>query len=113
MLAAVQATLTRLTADLGLTVTVVYAPIPSPPSPLRADVMRTLERLRAEFWPGSVVVPRMSTGATDGVFHRNVGGPVYGVAAILMDPADDRSHGWMNACPSRLCIRPASTGTAW
>lgn len=92
-IAAVEATLVRLIADLGLTVTVVYAPIPSPPSPLRADVMRTVERLAAEQWPGSVVVPEMSAGATDGLFLRNAGVPVYGVSALLMDPGEDRSHG--------------------
>ena len=92
-IAAVQATLVRLTADLGLTMQVIYAPIPSPPSPLRADVMRAVERLAAEQWPGSAVVPEMSTGSTDGLFLRNLGVPVYGVSAILMDPNDDRSHG--------------------
>jgi acetylornithine deacetylase/succinyl-diaminopimelate desuccinylase-like protein len=92
-IAAVESTLARLTADLGLTVTVVYAPMASPPSPLRADVMRTIERLAAEQWPASVVVPEMSAGATDGLFLRNAGVPVYGVSALLMDPADDRSHG--------------------
>jgi acetylornithine deacetylase/succinyl-diaminopimelate desuccinylase-like protein len=35
----------------------------------------------------------MSTGATDGLFMRNAGIPVYGVSAIAEDPDDFRAHG--------------------
>jgi len=35
----------------------------------------------------------MSTGATDGVFLRQAGVPVYGVEAEFDDPADSRAHG--------------------
>jgi acetylornithine deacetylase/succinyl-diaminopimelate desuccinylase-like protein len=44
-------------------------------------------------WPGITVVPEMSTGATDGLFVRNVGIPVYGVSAIAEDPNENRIHG--------------------
>jgi acetylornithine deacetylase/succinyl-diaminopimelate desuccinylase-like protein len=46
-----------------------------------------------EFWPGVPVMPFMQTGATDGLYVRNAGIPVYGVAAIFEDPADIRAHG--------------------
>ena len=35
----------------------------------------------------------MSTGATDGIFFRNVGIPVYGVSGLFGDIEDNRSHG--------------------
>ena len=44
-------------------------------------------------WPDIPVIPEMSTGATDGLFVRNAGIPVYGVSAIAEDPDDIRAHG--------------------
>ena len=35
----------------------------------------------------------METGATDGLFLRNAGIPVYGVSGISFDPDDMRAHG--------------------
>lgn len=35
----------------------------------------------------------MSSVATDGLFLRNAGIPVYGVSGIFFDIADDRRHG--------------------
>jgi len=39
------------------------------------------------------VVPAMSTGATDGLYLRNAGIPVYGVDGIFTDVDDVRAHG--------------------
>jgi acetylornithine deacetylase/succinyl-diaminopimelate desuccinylase-like protein len=55
--------------------------------------MEPIEAIVPELWPGVVVVPEMSTGATDGLYVRNAGIPVYGTAAIFGDPEDARSHG--------------------
>ena len=46
-----------------------------------------------EFWPGVPVVPEMSAGATDGLFFRNAGIPVYGVDGLFVDMNDNRMHG--------------------
>jgi acetylornithine deacetylase/succinyl-diaminopimelate desuccinylase-like protein len=35
----------------------------------------------------------MSTGATDGVFYRKAGIPVYGVSGLFVDIDDNRAHG--------------------
>ena len=43
--------------------------------------------------PASVVIPGMSSGATDGLYLRNVGVPVFGIAGLQMQSEDDRSHG--------------------
>ncbi len=90
---AVRRQLVDVVADPALAVTLTLPPVPSPPTPLRADVMRVVERLSAEFWPGSVVVPEMSNGATDGLYLRNAGVPVYGVSALQLQPEDDFAHG--------------------
>ena len=66
----------------------------SPASPLRNDVMGTVTTLTAERFPGAVVVPEMSTGATDGLFTRNAGIPTYGVGALFFEQAEpSRAHG--------------------
>jgi acetylornithine deacetylase/succinyl-diaminopimelate desuccinylase-like protein len=46
-----------------------------------------------EIWPTSTVVPEMSTGATDGLYVRNGGIPVYGVSAVFENIDDVRAHG--------------------
>jgi acetylornithine deacetylase/succinyl-diaminopimelate desuccinylase-like protein len=90
---AIQSAFTAVVADPAVTVRLTHPPVPSPPSPLRPDVMSAITRITGEFWKNAVVVPGMSTGATDGLYLRNAGVPVYGVSAILMDPAEERAHG--------------------
>ena len=77
----------------GISVEQVYPYMSSPPSPLEPGIVGTITRVAEEFWPGILVVPQMSTGATDAIFVRNVGIPVYGVSAIAGDPNDARAHG--------------------
>ncbi|MGH7628453.1 MAG: M20/M25/M40 family metallo-hydrolase [Gemmatimonadales bacterium] len=89
----VEAALRRVLADSGIALARINQPRPSPPSPLRDDVMAPVEQLVAEMWPGAAVVPEMSMGATDGLFTRNAGIPTYGVSAIFDDPNDVRAHG--------------------
>jgi len=86
-------TLVRVLDDDKITVTPIGQPRPSQPSPLRPDVMGPIERVTSEMWPGVPVVPTMSTGATDGLYLRNAGIPVYGVDGIFTDVDDTRAHG--------------------
>jgi acetylornithine deacetylase/succinyl-diaminopimelate desuccinylase-like protein len=60
---------------------------------LTDEIMGVIEPLVEQMWPGVPVIPTMSTGATDGLYVRNAGIPVYGVAAIFGDPNDARAHG--------------------
>jgi acetylornithine deacetylase/succinyl-diaminopimelate desuccinylase-like protein len=90
---AVQATLTRVLADTGLTVTPVGVARPSAPSPLTPEVMGAIERITAAMWPGVPVVPTMVSGATDGLYFRNAGIPTYGVSGLFGDMDDVRAHG--------------------
>ena len=89
----VERTLRRVVADTAIHITRVAQANPSPPSPLRPDLMRVIEGLTATYWPGVPIVPEMSTGATDGLYTRNAGIPTYGVAALFDDLNDARAHG--------------------
>ena len=76
---------------------------PSPPSPLRDDVLGTYTRsVRALYGESTPIIPHMSTGATDGLFFRQVGIPVYGVEASWgISPDDERAHGLDERIPMR------------
>jgi len=69
----------------------------SPPSPLTPEVLGTIERVTEEMWPGVPVIPTMSTGATDGLYFRNAGIPVYGVSGLFYDQPN--AHGMNEHIP--------------
>jgi acetylornithine deacetylase/succinyl-diaminopimelate desuccinylase-like protein len=91
--ASVQATLAEVVDDERVKITPVAEPTPSPPSPLTEEVMAPIQEITEAMWPGVKVVPNMSTGATDGLFFRNAGIPVYGVSGLFGDIDDVRAHG--------------------
>ena len=66
---------------------------PSDPSAWNSEVAAPFEEIVAEMWRGTPVIPSMSNGATDGLWVRNAGIPVYGAAAIFEKDGDDRAHG--------------------
>jgi len=90
---AVQKTLVKVLADDKVTVTPINPPKPSPPSPLTPAVMGPVESITQAMWPGVPVVPVMSTGATDALWLRGVGIPIYGVDGLYEDIDDIRAHG--------------------
>lgn len=89
----VRDTLVTVIGDAQLTVTTIWDATPSPPSPLTPEILGAIESLTEEMWPGVPVIPMMSTGATDGLYLRNAGTPVYGVSGLFSDIADNRAHG--------------------
>jgi acetylornithine deacetylase/succinyl-diaminopimelate desuccinylase-like protein len=89
----VLAALRRVVADSGVSVTPLAPAKPSPPSPLTPELLRAIEETTQEMWPGVPVVPTMSTGATDGLYLRGAGIPVYGVSGVFEDANDVRAHG--------------------
>jgi acetylornithine deacetylase/succinyl-diaminopimelate desuccinylase-like protein len=90
---AVQATLETVIGNDEISVTPVGEAQPSPPSPLTPEVLGAIEIITESLWPGVPVIPTMSTGATDGLYLRNAGIPVYGVSGIFGDMDDVRAHG--------------------
>jgi acetylornithine deacetylase/succinyl-diaminopimelate desuccinylase-like protein len=89
----VKATLERVLADDQIVVTQTKPPTLSEPSALRDEVIGPITKLSAEFWPGAVVLPTMSVGATDGSHLRNAGIPTYGHSGLAGDVAESRAHG--------------------
>ena len=91
--ASVKDKLVEVLADPQIKVSFVGEANPSKPSPLRSDVMNTVETLTKQLFPGVVVVPVMSTGATDGLYLRNAEIPTYGIDGTFGDLDDVRAHG--------------------
>jgi acetylornithine deacetylase/succinyl-diaminopimelate desuccinylase-like protein len=89
----VKATLERVLADDQITVTQLDQAVLSAPSGLNEEIMGSIEKLSREFFPGAVVLPTMSAGATDGSFLRNAGIPTYGHSGMAIDVNDSRIHG--------------------
>lgn len=88
-----RATLIKVINDNRITITPIREPKPSPPSPLSAEVMKPIETVTQQMWPGVPVVPVMSTGATDSLYLRKAGIPIYGTSGIFGDIDDSRAHG--------------------
>lgn len=88
-----RATLIKVINDSRITIIPIRQPKPSPPSPLSAEVMKPIETITQQMWPGVPVIPVMSTGATDSLYLRNAGIPIYGTSGIFGDMDDSRAHG--------------------
>jgi acetylornithine deacetylase/succinyl-diaminopimelate desuccinylase-like protein len=63
------------------------------PSPLSEEIMAAVETVTEAMWPGVIVMPTMSTGATDGARMRRAGIPTYGTSGLFVDRNDMRIHG--------------------
>ena len=91
--AEVEATLNRIVADPQVSISRDNEPVPSDPSPLRADVMSAVKMAVEARYPGIPILPTMSTGATDGLHVRNAGIPTYGVNGLFSNPRGANAHG--------------------
>jgi acetylornithine deacetylase/succinyl-diaminopimelate desuccinylase-like protein len=89
----IKATLVRVLADDQIAVTQEGLETPSEPSKLNEEIVGAIEKLSHETWPDAVVLPVMSTGATDGRYLRNAGIPTYGHSGMANDINDIRAHG--------------------
>jgi acetylornithine deacetylase/succinyl-diaminopimelate desuccinylase-like protein len=89
----VQQALVRAVADPQIEIAPRGTPTPSPPSPLVPDVLSAIDAAAKATWGAVPIVPMMETGATDGLFLRNAGMPVYGITGIAYPPDDVRAHG--------------------
>jgi acetylornithine deacetylase/succinyl-diaminopimelate desuccinylase-like protein len=89
----VKATLERVLADDQISVRQIDQATISAPSALSEEIIRPITKLSAEFFPGAVVLPTMSAGATDGSYLRNAGIPTYGHSGLANDIGESRAHG--------------------
>jgi acetylornithine deacetylase/succinyl-diaminopimelate desuccinylase-like protein len=97
----VRATLIKVVGDPAVTVDPMAESDAGPPSPLLPELMTAIEATTSALWPGVVVLPMMSPGATDGRFLRAAGIPTYGVSALFRDVDDVRAHGRDERIPVR------------
>jgi acetylornithine deacetylase/succinyl-diaminopimelate desuccinylase-like protein len=93
--------LEKVVGDREVTIRRLGEPTQSPPSPLTKEVMGAIESVAGRHFEGARVIPEMSAGATDGLYVRNAGIPVYGVSAMFSDPNDVRAHGRDERIPVR------------
>jgi acetylornithine deacetylase/succinyl-diaminopimelate desuccinylase-like protein len=89
----VMTVLTGAVADRRISIIPLNELRASPASPLVPEVLRPIERIVAELWPGVPVLPVMDPWATDGLHLRRAGIPVYGVPAVFTEIDPVRSHG--------------------
>jgi acetylornithine deacetylase/succinyl-diaminopimelate desuccinylase-like protein len=87
----VQRTLVQVLGSEAISVTATNVPSGSPPSPLDPDLFARVERITAEMWPGTLVIPTMGSGATDSRWLRSAGIPSYGVSGLFL--GESRAHG--------------------
>ncbi len=91
--AQVDLALKQAVADPGIEIARVAEPQPSPPSPVNEALFARIAEAAEGIWGPLPVSPYMSAGATDSVFLRAAGMPVYVFNGIAYDVDDDRSHG--------------------
>jgi acetylornithine deacetylase/succinyl-diaminopimelate desuccinylase-like protein len=91
---AVRAQLETLVADPAVKVVALplaHPPAPSPP--LTPAILKPIEELAAEFWPGVPVLPYLMAGGTDGTLTNTAGIPTYGVEPVFAGPDLGNIHG--------------------
>ena len=65
----------------------------SNPAPLTPQILKPIEEVAHELWPGVPVVPALEPGASDAQFLNPAGIPTYGVDRIFTDPDGGNIHG--------------------
>ena len=65
----------------------------APAPPLTKAIMDPVEAVSREIYPGTPVVPVLTTGATDGINLTAVGIPTYGIEGMFVDPDNGNIHG--------------------
>ena len=91
--AAVQETLVRVLADDKIKVTPMGEAVLSPPPPMTPSLMRAVETISADMWPGVPVIPTMSVATTDGRYLNNAGIWTYGVSGMFAGAEGSGIHG--------------------
>ena len=86
------ATIQKIAGD-KVAVSVIYPAVKSPPSVLTNQVEKLIKTAADTTFENIPVVPIMATGATDAIYLRSAGIPVYGTSGIMEDPEGGRAHG--------------------
>jgi acetylornithine deacetylase/succinyl-diaminopimelate desuccinylase-like protein len=91
---AVLAQLVAIVNDPKVSVTIpeIRGPVATP-APLTPQILKPIEKVAHELWPGVPVVPALEPGASDAQFLNPAGIPTYGVTGIFTDPDGGNIHG--------------------
>ena len=91
---AIQAQLVKLVDDPAIAVTIpeVRGPIANP-APLTPQILKPIEKLADEMWPGVPLIATLEPGATDAQFLNPAGIPTYGITGIFVDADEGHIHG--------------------
>jgi len=92
-IAEVQATLQRVVADDNIKITRIGDGVDGPMPPMTPTLMKAVEAISNDMWPGVPVIPTMSTGGTDGRFLNNAGIWTYGISGMFHGPEGSGAHG--------------------
>jgi acetylornithine deacetylase/succinyl-diaminopimelate desuccinylase-like protein len=86
--------LKAIVADTAVVIAEVNPAKPSPASPLLPERMALIKQAAIDTWGREIPIsPVQETGATDGLYFRNAGIPVYGITGIPMPVNETRAHG--------------------
>ncbi len=86
--------LKAIVADTAVVIAEVNPAKPSSPSPLLPERIALIKQAAIDTWGREIPIsPVQETGATDGLYFRNAGIPVYGITGIPMPVNETRAHG--------------------
>jgi acetylornithine deacetylase/succinyl-diaminopimelate desuccinylase-like protein len=89
----VAAAIRKAVDDPKIVLGVVTPGQPAPDSPPSPTILTMVENITHSMWPGVVVLPEMSPGASDSIHLRAIGMPSYGIDGMFDDLDDGRAHG--------------------
>lgn len=92
-IAEVQATLQRVVANDKIKITRVGDGVDGAMPPMTPALLKAVEEISNDMWPGVPVIPTMSTGGTDGRFLNNAGIWTYGISGMFHGPEGSGAHG--------------------
>jgi acetylornithine deacetylase/succinyl-diaminopimelate desuccinylase-like protein len=89
----VQKTMERVVANDKIKITRVGEGLVSPSAPLMPTLMKAVQEISNDMWPGVPVIPTLLAGATDGRFLNNAGIWTYGTSGMFAGPEGSGAHG--------------------
>ncbi|MBA2293180.1 MAG: M20/M25/M40 family metallo-hydrolase [Gemmatimonadales bacterium] len=105
--------LRRVVADTGIVIAEINPAKPSAASPLLPERLALVRAASMATWGRELpITPVQENGATDGLFFRNAGIPVYGLYGIAMPVDENRLHGRDERIPVKSFVEGVVFATA-
>ena len=89
----VQRLIQRAIEDPGIHISLTNRVVSGPEAPPTPAIMGAVEKIVNQMWPGVMVMPVMSAGASDSLYTTSAGIPSYGISGAFGDIDDSRAHG--------------------